>query len=226
MFRVLLISTGLAHPSVKARSQLSALLQTVSGIELRRSCGLAGFTRLESGRYTAAVLYYHRSHLSQRRLTALSRFVERGGGVLAVHSATASFKEYPDYFRILGGRFAGHGPVEEIRVHRSESSDRETSGASAADGSEAAARSSDAPDCSDLPASFTLRDELYRHRFYGGVSVHFRAEDGEAWEEPVVWSRLYGDGKVFYTAFGHTAAALEHPAVQDIIRRGMEWLLA
>ena len=40
---------------------------------------------------------------------------------------------------------------------------------------------------------------------------------------PVVWKRMWGKGRVFYTSLAHVAADVEVPEVQEIIRRGMLW---
>jgi type 1 glutamine amidotransferase len=40
---------------------------------------------------------------------------------------------------------------------------------------------------------------------------------------PQVWKRMYGQGKVFYSAFGHVAKDFDVPEVKEIMRRGMLW---
>lgn len=40
---------------------------------------------------------------------------------------------------------------------------------------------------------------------------------------PQVWKRMWGNGRVFYSAFGHGPADLQVPEVQTIMRRGMLW---
>jgi len=40
---------------------------------------------------------------------------------------------------------------------------------------------------------------------------------------PVVWTRLYGQGRVFYTSLGHTAKVLQEPESAEICRRGLLW---
>ncbi|WP_232666310.1 ThuA domain-containing protein [Pseudonocardia sp. TRM90224] len=40
---------------------------------------------------------------------------------------------------------------------------------------------------------------------------------------PVVWTRLWGAGKVFVSAIGHRVADLEVPPVRELTRRGMAW---
>ena len=40
---------------------------------------------------------------------------------------------------------------------------------------------------------------------------------------PVVWKRMYGEGRVFYMSLGHVAKDFEVPEVLEIIRRGALW---
>lgn len=67
-------------------------------------------------RFAALVLYFHHKTLSPAALTRLEAYARQGGGILALHSATASFKDCLPYFDILGGRFIGHGKVEPFEM--------------------------------------------------------------------------------------------------------------
>jgi uncharacterized protein len=40
---------------------------------------------------------------------------------------------------------------------------------------------------------------------------------------PVVWKKIYGAGKVFYSALGHTADEFAVPQMKEILRRGLIW---
>ena len=40
---------------------------------------------------------------------------------------------------------------------------------------------------------------------------------------PVVWKRMYGAGRVFYSSLGHVAADFEIPEVKELTRRGLLW---
>jgi uncharacterized protein len=42
---------------------------------------------------------------------------------------------------------------------------------------------------------------------------------------PVVWTRRYGAGRVFYSALGHTAAEFEVPQMATIFTRGALWAM-
>lgn len=40
---------------------------------------------------------------------------------------------------------------------------------------------------------------------------------------PVVWKKLYGTGRVFYTSLGHVAADFDVPEACEIVKRGLLW---
>jgi hypothetical protein len=40
---------------------------------------------------------------------------------------------------------------------------------------------------------------------------------------PVVWKRMWGDGRVFYSSLGHVASDFNVLEAREIQLRGMEW---
>ena len=51
--------------------------------------------------------------------------------------------------------------------------------------------------------------------------------DNDSWIEgikmPVVWTKLYGKGRVFYSSLGHSADVFEIPEVWQLMTRGVAW---
>jgi uncharacterized protein len=199
MKKILLVTDGIFHPPFAAVRQLHKTLAENEGLVFKhvRSMEQLPEDLLD---YAALVLYFHHKTISQAALKCLEDFVSAGGGVLGVHSATASFKQEGRYFDILGGRFVGHGVIEQIEVKS----------------------------CSDggvFPPglSFPVFDELYFHEMSPDISVHFATiQEGE--EVPVVWTNLYGRGKVCYVMPGHTVKSMKNPAVQKILQEGLNWV--
>lgn len=198
---ILLVSDGLVHPSLLGRFWLRRALTTLPSYRFRRVASLEALTHLPQEPFRAIVLYVHHETLSPAAQERLAAFLEQGGGLLAIHSASASFQEMPGYHDILGGRFVKHGPVEEFVVQPT-TSDDEMWG--------------------DFPA-FSVRDELYRHKYDAANRVHLYTTVGEE-REPVVWTRSQGLGRVCYCSLGHTVSAMRHPCVQQILQRGLHWI--
>ena len=197
----LLISDGLVHPSLLGRFWLRRTLAVLPGYRFRRVASLESLVGLPLNSFQAIVLYVHHDTLSPAALERLDAYLGQGGGLLALHSASASFKEEPRYYDILGGRFDHHGPVEEFVVQPADADDEIFWGIS----------------------SFSVRDELYRHEYDAANRIRFCTMVGDECE-PIVWTRERGQGRVCYCALGHTVDAMREPHVQQILRRGLSWV--
>jgi type 1 glutamine amidotransferase len=198
--QILLVSAGVVHPSWLGRVWLREFLESLAGYRVRRVSSLEDIKKRTLSQYAAMVLYFHRKNVSAEALQALGHYTRSGGGLLALHSASASFKAQERYFGILGGRFERHGPVQEFLVQPAAQPEAAFQGM----------------------AAFHIKDELYRHTWDPQNEIQFFTQV-EGMQEPVVWTRRFGMGRVCYCALGHRAAVLRHPAVQQILRQGLAW---
>lgn len=202
----LLVSAGFFHPPWLGRFWLRQSLQALPDVRLRQVASLEGLLASNAKDYQAIVLYIHQQKVTRQALEALDQFVSQGGGLLAVHSATASFKDQSAYFAILGGRFTGHGPLRELEIRPTRAGDEVFTGI----------------------GPFTLNEEPYEHELDPACVVHFDARHPEAGADeqhlPVVWTRIYGQGRVCYCLPGHRSAAMRHPVVREILQRGLKWV--
>ncbi len=146
------------------------------------------------------VIYIHHKKISERALAQLDDFVSKGGGILGVHSATASFQGQLHYFEILGGRFIGHGPVASFEVKPVPESEL----------------------FAGIPV-FNVKDELYIHELQPGITPHFTATH-EGQEVPIVWTYHYGQGRVCYAVPGHRTETMQNETYQKILQRGLAWV--
>lgn len=201
MKRVLLISAGLVHPPILARLSLRRLLERQADLSVHAIHSLEEVQE-EFLDYSAWILYYHQRSLSSKALSLLQQYVSKGGGILAIHSATASFKECPAYFEVLGGRFLSHGKVTNFEIVPTLQS-------------------------TIFPTfeRFSVRDEIYLHELNPAIQVHFVTEF-EQQRLPVVWSYSYGKGRVLYAMPGHRSASLASPAYQRLLLQGLAWVTA
>jgi len=197
MKKVLLVTDGIFHPTYFGRLALHDSLKQMEGFFFLHVSSLEKLSPdLES--FSALVLHFQHKKISNRAFGQLDSFVKNGGGILAIHAATASFKKTIPYFKILGGRFIGHGKVERFKVEKLKDGIFNGIG------------------------DFTIKDELYIHELESSIEVHFTAKH-EGKDIPVVWTYRYGNGKVCYAVPGHTTATMSNPTYQQILKRGLEW---
>jgi type 1 glutamine amidotransferase len=198
MKRVLLVTDGFFHPTFLGRRVLHRSLRQSKEFSFVHVSSLEELPPDWSA-FSAWVLHYHHKTISNVALEKLDQFVKAGGGLLAIHAATASFKESSPYFAILGGRFIGHGPVAAFEVRRVRD------------------------DIFGGIDNFVVKDELYIHEFQPGIEVHFTAQL-EGQEIPVVWTHRYSKGKICYAVPGHTTGSMGDKTYQQILQRGLTWV--
>lgn len=166
---------------------------------------------------------------------AIERFVVDGGALVALHTSTICFDDWPGWGDLLGAQWnwnrSFHPPLGAVSV-RLVSGDAGTAG-----DPETAVRSDDG----GIPAGgatgwtqvvdglvdYETVDEVYMH-----LDVRPDAEplafarplgDREAAEHPVLWCRSVGRGAVATFALGHDARALSHPTTAELVRRCVAW---
>ena len=137
---------------------------------------------------------------------AFVRFVENGGGLLAIHAGADCWNGAPGAANVVGGLFAGHpwgaGGTWAFKVEDV---------------------TSPLTQCF-RQKKFKQGEEIYQHRsppmnraklhvllsldmddpVTNGVKGKIRPEENDY---PVSWVRPYGKGRVFYTSFGHDTRA-------------------
>ncbi len=202
MKNILLITDGIFHPPLLARWVLRRMLATMGGFSFKH---IPSFERLLTiphlDRFDAMVVYLHRQTITPRALGIFGQFVTRGGGLLGIHSATASFMHAAHYFEIIGGQFVGHEAIEPFCSSPVPGADNPFDG---------------------LP-ELTVKDELYIHDLQPGIEPRYQAMH-EGKPVPIVWTCRYGAGKVCYAVPGHSVATMQNATYQEILKRGLTWV--
>ena len=147
--------------------------------------------------YDVVMVYANHLEIATANEVALKQWVEAGGGLFAVHCASACFPESEIWGELVGARFASHGG--EVFTQRVVD---------------------DAHPVTDGWEPFTSWDETYVHdeHLSEGRRVLAMRE-----EEPWTWVRQQGKGRVIYTASGHDARTWSQPAFVDLLIRGTVW---
>ena len=229
--RNLLIGGGVHHPLENSAPSVKATLAKV-GIEtdvvedVEEGCRmLAGGTYdlLTFGairfRMLAPQYEQYRARwalaFSEAGRDALRNHLRRGKPMLAMHAASISFDDWPEWGEILGARWlwgqSGHPPYGAVEVQFA---------------------SGQVSPLTDGLTEFRCDDEVY-----GGLWVapdvkplaHARplakTDAGPGQWMPVLWTREWQGGRVVYDALGHDAASLDHPTHQKLVTRAALWAL-
>jgi type 1 glutamine amidotransferase len=69
---------------------------------------------------------------------------------------------------------------------------------------------------------FVVVSEKYYMHVDPAINVHAVTDFGDV-EMPVVWTKTYGAGKVYYNSLGHQANIVRMPETLELMRRGLLW---
>ncbi|KRC59057.1 hypothetical protein ASE14_14785 [Agromyces sp. Root81] len=136
---------------------------------------------------------------------ALDAAIDRGVGILAVHAAAASLRDYPAYERALGARWirdrSWHPPIGEAAVHIV--------------GNHAIAGGL---------ADFTVFDERYTDFRLDDVIEPIAEHEHDGIRHPLVWAREFGRSRLVYDALGHDARSYASEGHRELLARSLAWL--
>jgi type 1 glutamine amidotransferase len=155
---------------------------------------------------------------AQQRADLLSFVRDDGKGFVVAHSAATAFFSWPEFGRLLGGRFDEHpwGITDGTVVV-----DDPTF-----------------PAMRHMPPRAVFHDELYQIKDFSRDEIHVLAHldaskldltkplvhrtDGDF---PAAWSKTYGSGRVFYSILGHAAEDWDNPLLQQMYVQAIRWSL-
>jgi len=172
--------------------------------------------------YFDAILFYTTGELpmdDEQKAALLSFVHDDGKGFIGVHSALDTFYKWPAYGEMIGAWFNEHpwGVFQAPVI----------------------VEDPDFPAMRGFPDKFTIEDEIYQpSKEFSRNKVRVLARLDETRIDlsnpkvhrtdkdfAVAWVKMYGKGRVFYSTFGHTAAAWTHPEVPAMYREAVKWAM-
>lgn len=151
--------------------------------------------------------------ITKEQLGSVTKAVKSGVGIAGCHGGMCdSFREATEWQWMTGGQWVAHpgndGTKYMVNIGPVKSP------------------------ITDGISDFEVSSEQYYMHVDPAVKVlattRFPVADGPhvgngPVDMPVVWTKLYGSGRVFYSSLGHHADIVEMPPVLEIMRRGFVW---
>jgi type 1 glutamine amidotransferase len=186
---------------------LEKLLAEVGGfqVKLLKEKELPELAKVKRGDYDV-LLFYGGPQTKEDQERAIENFVDDGGGVVALHHASANSSK--SWIQLIGGRFTGHPPISDVEVILVDEQHPITKG---------------------IAGKFKIFDEAYRHQM-AKVKVtplaKLKERPGDKKPDPnldILWTREVGKGRVVYNALGHGKEAWTNPNWQKMVIQSIYW---
>jgi type 1 glutamine amidotransferase len=172
---------------------------------------LAGFDAIMFANTTGDLKQFP---LDEEGRAALMDFIRGGKSFIGVHAATDTYKDWPDYYEMIGGSFIDHPWHDEVVIEVEDPIH---------------------PAGQPVPSPWTIKDEIYRFKNYSRDDKHvilrmksapIRGEhDATKGDFAIAWAKYHGKGRVFYTSLGHREDVWDDPTYQQHLLGGIRWAL-
>ena len=197
------------HKPIERVPEIMAALG-VKGINFTYTDKLEDLNTENLNKYDGLLIYANWDSIGKPQEKALLDYVSSGHGIIPVHCASYCFRNSPEYVdKVVGGQFWRHR-MDTIQTRFTQPNN---------------------PIVAGLP-SFKAYDETYLHSHLQPdnnvlavreIKADQTKDRPEAKEEPYTWTRQYGKGRVFYTAYGHDERTWLQPGFQQLLERGILW---
>ncbi|MBL8888827.1 MAG: ThuA domain-containing protein [Planctomycetaceae bacterium] len=150
--------------------------------------------------YKLVVFFWTLGDLTDQQRKGLLDHIAAGNGFTTFHSGADSFRTDEKYREMVGGYFVTHPAYRTYQVSVTNVESPITKGI----------------------VEFMITDEQYILNYDPNVNVLANSlHEGKLM--PVVWTKPYGEGRVFYSALGHDTKAAEQEMFKTLLLRGALW---
>ena len=165
--------------------------------------------------YDAVVLYDMPKQISEAQQKRFLGLIEKGIGLVVLHHALVSYQRWPDYERIIGGRYPeedGKGGVVtdqvgyehdvKFKVRILEKDHPVTKGV----------------------GDFDIHDEIYWGFRTGRDIKPLITTDHPKSGKPLAWERGEGASRIIYIQLGHGPEAFANPNYRKLVAQSIEYV--
>jgi len=174
----------------------------------------AAYERDDLLSYGVVVLYDMPKTITEGQKGRFLSIFDKGIGLVVLHHALASYQHWPEYERIIGGRYPeqdGQSGAVTPEVGYQHEVDVPVK-----------ILAPDHPITAGLK-DFTIRDEIYwGFRVQPDVTALFTTSHPKS-GKPLGWCRLEGQSRVVYLQLGHGPSAYNDPNYRQLVARSIQW---
>jgi len=207
--KALLISGGYEPHKPKEKAEILASILVSEGFDVEMTDSWDVFDDKEKiMQLDLIVPNYTMGTITSQQLDNFLEAVANGTGVAGMHGGMGdALRAEVRYQLMVGGQFMTH-PEYRYKVQILKKDHPITTGIN----------------------DFELQDEHYYMLIDPGIDVlatsYYEPSPPEITTPaymPIIWTKKYGKGRVFYSSIGHSPETLRKPEVLTLMRRGMVW---
>ncbi len=212
MKRILIVWGGMEFHEPRQTSERFAKALSARGYEVHVTDQLSKLDDAEGlAAFDLIVINMTMGEIADQQEANLLAAIRAGTGLAGWHGGLAdTFRNRPNYQYAVGGQWVAHpGDILDYQVHITQ--DHEIT---------------------EGIADFMMRSEQYYMHVDPAVNVLATTTFGgehDSWIDgvvmPVAWTKMYGNGRVFYCSLGHVDADFNVPEATRLVEQGLIWAM-
>ena len=211
--KILVITGGHGYDEAGFDQLLAKLPVTYDLVKHPESDAMLAPERIKN--YKAVLLYDMPTDISESAQRNFLAMLENGTGLVVLHHAVCSYRNWPEYLRIVGGRYA-HTPWMKDTVMQPASTYKHDVEMMIKVGE------------LEHPVTEGVKDFMITDETYANMeilpTVHPLLSTDEPSSSPLVgWVNLYGKSRIVALTLGHDRQAWENPAFVQILSQAIRW---
>ena len=173
------------------------------------------FEDINSWPYDVIVLYNMTQRISARRRAHLLQLLDRGVGLVVLHHALASFQDWPEYRKIVGGKyFLAETEIDGVKYLRGAYRHDVDIPIEIIDKEHPVTRGMD---------DFIIHDETYKNYIYEPDNHYLLRTDHPLNNELLGWTRTYRAARICYLQLGHGPSAYRDENYRRLVHQALKW---
>jgi type 1 glutamine amidotransferase len=166
--------------------------------------------------YDIVILYDMVQNITDSQKAHFMKLFEKGTGVLVMHHALCSYPDWPDWEKIIGGRYLmkdeKNGDVVVPKSDYQHDVDFDVQ-----------IVTKDHPITAGLK-DFKMHDEIYKRFRVRPEVLPLLTTDQPESGKPLSWAKTEGKSRLVYLQLGHDHSAYQNPNYLEIVRRSIRWV--
>jgi type 1 glutamine amidotransferase len=210
---------GVVHENIQNSVDAIRRVGAENGLTVDVSDNPEVFTDANLKRYRALVFSNTNNQVFENdpQRDAFKRYIQSGGGFAGIHSASATERNWPYFWAVVGGKLVRHAKMQKFVVRVKVSNHLATR---------------------NLPATFEWTDECYYLDHLNPDIQTLLVTDPAQLDDPqkatypgdrfgdslpLAWYHTFDGGREFYTSLGHRKEDYENPILYKLILGGILW---
>jgi type 1 glutamine amidotransferase len=214
--RILVITGGHDYKVDQFNQMLASLGENISYQVSELPGAYDMFLPENRGKYDVLVFYHMWQTITEEQAKVFAECIKEGKPVVALHHSICAYDDWPEYFKIIGGKYF-HKPTVingktyavcsyihdvHFRVKVVDPKNPVTKGLS----------------------DFEIFDETYKGYYIENGVTPLLTTD-EPGSTPVIgWSKKYGNARIVTLQSGHDVATFENPNFRKLLKQSIEWV--